>query len=71
MMTSKPLLKVGLTFLVVRQFIPDLQHLFIFEPHDEQPTKVGLVGVVGDDFAVYDQMILEKAGLNLAGVVRC
>lgn len=37
---------------------------------NEEPTKVGLVGVVGDDFAVYDQMILEKAGLNLAGVVR-
>ena len=37
---------------------------------DEEPTKVGLVGVVGDDFSVYDQMVLEKAGLNLAGVVR-
>jgi sugar/nucleoside kinase (ribokinase family) len=37
---------------------------------DEDPTKVGLVGVVGDDFSVYDQMVLEKAGLNLAGVVR-
>ena len=37
---------------------------------DEEPTKVGLVGIVGDDFSVYDQMVLEKAGLNLAGVVR-
>lgn len=37
---------------------------------DEEPTRVGIVGVVGDDFAVYDQMVLEKAGLNLAGVVR-
>ena len=37
---------------------------------NEEPTKVGLVGVVGDDFAVYDQMILETAGLILAGVVR-
>ena len=44
--------------------------LFSSSNQDEQPTKVGLVGVVGDDFAVYDQMILEKAGLNLAGVVR-
>ena len=43
---------------------------FHLRTKDEQPTKVGLVGVVGDDFAVYDQMILEKAGLNLAGVVR-
>ena len=43
---------------------------FHLRTHDEQPTKVGLVGVVGDDFSVYDQMILEKAGLNLAGVVR-
>ena len=42
---------------------------FHLRTHDEQPTKVGIVGVVGDDFAVYDQMILEKAGLNLAGVV--
>ena len=31
---------------------------------DEEPTKVGLVGIVGDDFSVYDQMVLEKAGLN-------
>ena len=31
---------------------------------NEEPNKVGLVGVVGDDFAVYDQMVLEKAGLN-------
>ena len=31
---------------------------------NEEPTKVGLVGVVGDDFAIYDQMILENAGLN-------
>ena len=37
---------------------------------DEEQTKVGLVGIVGDDFSVYDQMVLEKAGLNLAGVVR-
>ncbi len=37
---------------------------------DDEPTRVGLVGVVGDDFSVYDQMVLEKAGLNLAGVVR-
>ena len=37
---------------------------------DEEPTKVGLVGIVGDDFSVYDQMVLDKAGLNLAGVVR-
>ena len=37
---------------------------------DEEPTKVGLVGIVSDDFSVYDQMVLEKAGLNLAGVVR-
>lgn len=37
---------------------------------DDEPTRVGLVGVVGDDFAVYDQMVLERAGLNLAGVVR-
>ena len=37
---------------------------------DEEPTNVGLVGGVGDDFSVYDQMVLEKAGLNLAGVVR-
>ena len=43
---------------------------FHLRTKDEQPTKVGIVGVVGDDFAVYDQMILEKAGLNLAGVVR-
>ena len=35
---------------------------FHLRTHDEQPTKVGLVGVVGDDFAVYDQMILEKVG---------
>ena len=37
---------------------------------DEEPTRIGIVGVVGDDFAVYDQMVLEGAGLNLAGVVR-
>ncbi|HJL64116.1 MAG TPA: hypothetical protein QGF70_00895, partial [Candidatus Thalassarchaeaceae archaeon] len=37
---------------------------------DESPTRVGLVGIVGDDFSVYDQMILEKAGLNLSGVTR-
>ena len=43
---------------------------FHLRTKDQEPNKVGLVGVVGDDFAVYDQMILEKAGLNLAGVVR-
>ncbi len=37
---------------------------------DDEPTRVGLVGVVGDDFSVYDQMILEKSGLNLSGVSR-
>ncbi|DAC34259.1 MAG: PfkB family carbohydrate kinase [Candidatus Thalassarchaeaceae archaeon] len=37
---------------------------------DESPTRVGIVGVVGDDFSVYNQMILEKAGLNLSGVTR-
>ena len=43
---------------------------FHLRTKDQEPNKVGLVGVVGDDFAVYDQMILEKAGLHLAGVVR-
>jgi len=37
---------------------------------DEQPTRVGLVSAVGDDFEPHDQMVLEKAGINLAGVVR-
>ena len=43
---------------------------FHLRTKDQEPNKVGVVGVVGDDFAVYDQMILEKSGLNLAGVVR-
>lgn len=37
---------------------------------DEQPTRVGLVSAVGDDFEPHDQMVLEEAGINLAGVVR-
>ena len=39
---------------------------FHLRTKDEQPTKVGLVGVGGDDFAVYDQMIFGESRIEFS-----
>ena len=41
---------------------------FHLRPPPGAPPRIGVVSVVGQDFSTYHQMVLEDAGLNLAGV---
>ncbi len=41
---------------------------FHLRPPPGHPPRVGIVSAVGEDFSTYHQMVLEDAGLNLAGV---
>ena len=41
---------------------------FHLRPPPGHPPRIGVVSVVGQDFSTYHQMVLEDAGLNLAGV---
>ena len=41
---------------------------FHLRPPPGSPPRIGVVSVVGQDFSTYHQMVLEDAGLNLAGV---
>ena len=42
---------------------------FHLRPPPGHPPRIGVVSAVGQDFSTYHQMILEDAGMNLAGVV--
>ena len=41
---------------------------FHLRPPPGHPPRIGIVSAVGEDFSTYHQMVLEDAGMNLAGV---
>ena len=41
---------------------------FHLRPPPGHPPRIGVVSAVGEDFSTYHQMVLEDAGMNLAGV---
>lgn len=41
---------------------------FHLRPPPGNPPRIGIVSAVGEDFSTYHQMVLEDAGMNLAGV---